>query len=60
MGRQLISLTPAAVSRFRQILAAQGDGAQAVRLAVKTTGCSGMSYRLLFSMPSRPAISSAA
>ena len=46
MGRQLISLTPAAVSRFRQILAAQGDGVQAVRLGVKSTGCSGMSYKL--------------
>jgi iron-sulfur cluster assembly protein len=45
MGMQAVSLTPAAVSRVRAILAGHGD-AVGVRLGVRSTGCSGMSYQL--------------
>jgi len=45
MGMQAISLTPAAVSRAKAILAGHGD-ALGIRLGVRSTGCSGMSYQL--------------
>ncbi len=45
MGMQAVSLTPAAIGRMRAILASHGD-AVGVKLGVKTTGCSGMSYQL--------------
>lgn len=38
-----ISLTPAAVSHIERFLKQRGKGL-GVRLAVKTTGCSGLSY----------------
>lgn len=48
MSQQLLSLTPAAARRVRELLAARGDGARGLRVAVKATGCSGFSYQLDF------------
>jgi iron-sulfur cluster assembly protein len=45
---QLVDLTPAAVARARELLANHGSEAAGIRLGVKTTGCSGMSYKLDF------------
>lgn len=45
---KIVDLTPAAVARARELLARQGADAAGIRLAVKTTGCSGMSYHLDF------------
>ncbi|HET6469199.1 MAG TPA: iron-sulfur cluster assembly accessory protein, partial [Geminicoccaceae bacterium] len=48
MAQQLLSLTPAALARVRALLAAQGESVCGLKLGVKTTGCSGMSYQLDF------------
>ncbi|MDX6748449.1 iron-sulfur cluster assembly accessory protein [Geminicoccaceae bacterium 1502E] len=45
--QQIISLTPAAAGRVRELLARQED-ACGIRLGVKTTGCSGYSYQMDF------------
>ena len=45
---QVVDLTPAAVARARELLANHGADAAGIRLGVKTTGCSGMSYKLDF------------
>jgi iron-sulfur cluster assembly protein len=44
----VVALTPAAVARARELLANHGADAAGLRLGVKTTGCSGMSYKLDF------------
>jgi len=44
----IVDLTPAAVARARELLAHHGTAAAGIRLGVKTTGCSGMSYKLDF------------
>ena len=44
----IVELTPAAVARARELLADHGSDAAGIRLGVKTTGCSGMSYKLDF------------
>jgi iron-sulfur cluster assembly protein len=46
--RQIVDLTPAAIARARELLANHGADAAGIRLGVKTTGCSGMSYKLDF------------
>jgi iron-sulfur cluster assembly protein len=48
MQRQVISLTPAAADRVRQLLAGQGSESVGIRLGVKPSGCSGFSYKLDF------------
>lgn len=48
MVRQVISLTPAAADRVRQLLATKGEGAVGLKLDVKPSGCSGFSYQLDF------------
>jgi iron-sulfur cluster assembly protein len=48
MSEPILTLTPAAVSRVRHLLATRGEGARGLRVAVKPTGCSGFSYRLDF------------
>jgi iron-sulfur cluster assembly protein len=48
MAQQLISLTPAALARVRALLATQGEEVCGLKLGVRTTGCSGMSYQLDF------------
>lgn len=54
MQRQVISLTPAAADRVRQLLAGQGGGSVGLRLGVKPSGCSGFSYKLDFAKEIRP------
>lgn len=44
----IVDLTPAAVARARELLAKHGAESAGLRLGVKTTGCSGMSYKLDF------------
>jgi len=44
----IVDLTPAAVARARELLARHGADSAGLRLGVKTTGCSGMSYKLDF------------
>ena len=51
----MVNMTPAAVSRARQLLATQGDGAQGIKLTVKPTGCSGYSYMMDFAREIGPA-----
>lgn len=48
MSQQVLSLTPAAVGRVRHLLDAKGDGAEGVRIGVRTAGCSGLEYTLDF------------
>jgi iron-sulfur cluster assembly protein len=45
---QVLSLTPAAVGRVRQLLDTQGAGAPGIRVGVRSAGCSGMSYTIDF------------
>lgn len=54
MGRQPVSLTPAAVRRMRELVAGQGQGAAGIRLGIRSTGCSGFSYRLEFAPEIEP------
>jgi iron-sulfur cluster assembly protein len=54
MSGQLLSLTPAAARRVRELLSTRGDGAQGLRIAVKSTGCSGFSYQLDFARSVAP------
>ncbi len=48
MGQQVLSLTPAAVGRVRQLLDSRGDGAPGIRIGVRTAGCSGLTYTIDF------------
>jgi iron-sulfur cluster assembly protein len=48
MAEPLLSLTPSAARRVRDLLATRGEGARGLRLGVKATGCSGFSYKLDF------------
>ncbi len=43
-----ISVTPSAAARIRHLVAANGGDALGIRLAVKTAGCSGLTYKLDF------------
>jgi len=45
---QVLSLTPAAVGRVRQLLDTQGDGAPGIRVGGRSAGCSGMGYTIDF------------
>lgn len=54
MAPQAISLTPAAASRVRHLLASQGKGALGLKLGVRSTGCSGFSYQLDFAREIEP------
>ncbi len=45
---QVVDLTPAAVARARELLAGQSGEVAGIRLGVKSTGCSGFSYKLDF------------
>ena len=50
LGRrpETISLTPGAAAKVKQLLAAEGDEALALRVAVRPGGCSGFSYEMSF------------
>ena len=43
-----ISITPAAADRIRHLMAQHGGASEGIRLAVKTAGCSGLTYKLDF------------
>jgi iron-sulfur cluster assembly protein len=53
MRRQAITLTDAAVERIRGLLARNAE-AKALRLGVRSTGCSGMSYTVEYASEIRP------
>jgi iron-sulfur cluster assembly protein len=44
----IITLTSAAANRVRYLLETHGNGAEGLTLGIKTTGCSGFSYKLDF------------
>lgn len=44
----MVSLTAPAVDKVRQLLAAEGEEAKALRVAVRPGGCSGFSYEMFF------------
>ncbi len=46
MSGNIISLTPAAADRVREMLASRGTPDAYVRVGVKTAGCSGLAYKL--------------
>ncbi len=48
MAQQVLSLTPAAVGRVRQLLDSRGDGAPGIKIGVRTAGCSGLTYTIDF------------
>jgi len=52
---QLVSLTAAARERARHLLETLGDGAEGIKLSVKSTGCSGYSYMMDFAREIGPA-----
>ena len=54
MARAAISLTPAAASRVRELLAKQGQDTLGLKLGVKPSGCSGFSYQLDFAREIEP------
>ncbi len=54
MSPEMLSLTPAAIARVRQLLATQGEGASGIRLGVRTAGCSGLTYTIDFAKQIEP------
>ena len=54
MAKAAISLTPAAASRVRELLADKGPDALGLKLGVKPSGCSGFSYQLDFAREIEP------
>jgi iron-sulfur cluster assembly protein len=48
MDQPLLSLTPRAVARIRHLLETRGEGALGLKLGVRPTGCSGLTYSLGF------------
>lgn len=49
-----VSFTPAALGRARELLAGRSPDVQALRLGVRSTGCSGFSYQLEFANEIEP------
>lgn len=45
---QTVTLTDTAISKVGELIAAEGEGALALRMAVKPGGCSGFSYEMFF------------
>jgi iron-sulfur cluster assembly protein len=50
----MLSLTPAAIRRVRHLLDTLGAGAPAIRLGVRTAGCSGLTYTIDFAKAIAP------
>ena len=51
---KLLTLTDAAAERARAMIAARGEAARGLRIALKTGGCSGMAYDVEFADEVRP------
>lgn len=45
-GMQVMSMTPAAAARVREIVEGAGDDVRGIRIGVKKGGCAGMEYTL--------------
>ena len=50
----MITLTPAAAERIREVLEREGKAGYAVRLKIAGGGCSGMSYQMDFAKDEKP------
>ena len=48
MAHRVLSLTPAAIERVRHLITTLGEGAEGIRIGVKTAGCSGLTYTIDF------------
>lgn len=46
--QKAVELTDPAVAKVRELIAAEGDAALALRMAVRPGGCSGFSYEMFF------------
>ncbi len=46
--KQVVTVTPAAVDKLKELLDAEGDPSLALRMAVRPGGCSGFSYEMYF------------
>lgn len=46
--QKAVNVTESAVSKIRELVAAEGDPALALRMAVRAGGCSGFSYEMFF------------
>ncbi len=51
---KLVSLTDAAASRVKELMAARPDGAANLRVGVKNGGCAGMEYTLEYASEQKP------
>ncbi len=51
---QLMSITPAAAERVRELLAKRDKPAAGIRIGVRTKGCSGLSYTLEYAEAKQP------
>lgn len=55
MAESIVTLTPAALSRVRELLAREGFRYPGLRLAISTKGCSGLSYEFAYADKVDPA-----
>lgn len=46
--QKAVNVTESAVSKIRELVAAEGDPTLALRMAVRAGGCSGFSYEMFF------------
>eukprot|EP00124_Ichthyophonus_hoferi_P002630 Ihof_evm10s187 gene=Ihof_evmTU10s187 len=44
--KAILSMTPAAVEQVKNLLANNGEGAQALKIGVSKRGCNGLSYTM--------------
>lgn len=52
--RSPITVTPAALSRIRELLAKRGKPSAGIRIGIRTKGCSGLSYTLEYADTRNP------
>lgn len=55
MAGQIVSLTPAALSRVRELLAREQGRYPGLRLGISTKGCSGLTYEFAYAKEVTPA-----
>ena len=46
--KQVVTVTPAAAGKLKELLDAEGDPSLSLRMAVRPGGCSGFSYEMYF------------